>query len=183
MVEQIISILNESLKGFTSDQDLYGLAQSVLRVVGSEKELLPCVVGKEGEGEYVGIDDIKSIIGYHKLNTVTSSILTNGRGDNHGDIINTFGMGFFLFWNRARFDKKPDELLMLVQSRWPVIIKGMPDIKIAKVKMGNINTNTLQIYNQEYQEANPKLPPNVSLMQVNYTIELTFNPDCLPGCP
>lgn len=183
MVEEVISILNDSLKGLIPDQALYGIAQSVYRIVGTERETLPCVVSKDGEGKYVGIDDIKSIIGYHKMNTVSTTTLANGRGDNHGDLTNTFGLGFYLFWSRVRFNKMPDEFLMLVQSRWPVIIKGMPDIKIAKVKIGNTNTNTLQIYSQEYTEPSPKLPANVSLMQINYSIELTFNPDCLPGCP
>ena len=184
MIREVIHILNKQLEGIKPDQSVYGLAQSVLRVQGVERELLPAIIQKDGEASpYVGIDDIKSLIIYHKLLSSQSAIINNGKGDNPGDITNTYSMALFLYWDRNRLDIMPDELLMMIQARFPVIITGITDVKTLRVRIGSSNMNSLQVYSQEYQESQPKLPANIHLMQINYTIELTFNPACIKACP
>lgn len=183
MVKDVIDILNQQLEGIKSDQAVYGLAQSVLRVQGTERELLPAIIQKDGEAKYVGLDDIKSLIVYHKALSSSSALLSNGKGDNQGDIINTYSMGLFVYWDRNRLDLMPDEILMIVQARFPQLIQGMPDVKVLRIRIGTTIMNSLQVYSQEYQEAQPKLPANIHLMQINYTIELTFNPACVKACP
>lgn len=183
MVRDILKILNTELKGLTSDESIYGLTQSILRIQGLEREILPCVVSEDGEGKYVGLDDVKSVIIYHKLNSSSTRYLTNGKGDNPGDIVNTYAMSLLIYWDRKRLNKYPDEMLQVIQARIPVLILDMPNTKSVRTQIGNSNFNSLQVYGQEYQETNPKLPANINLMQVNYTIEITFNPACIESCP
>jgi hypothetical protein len=183
MVNEIIDILNETLGGLHSSQVMYGIAQSMERVQGTEREILPCLVDTVGEGKYVGIDDVKSIIGYHKLNVASSTQVNNGKGDNPGDLINTYSLSMILYWDRKRFNQVADDLLMLIQSRWPILIVGAPDTKVVRVRLVNANFNSLQIYAQEYALENSKLPPQMSMAQFNYTIEITFNPACIKACP
>jgi len=183
MVNELIHILNESLDGLTVSQAAYGLAQTVERITGTEREILPGVIGSDGECKYVGIDDIKSLIVYHKLNSSSTAALPNGKGENPGDLVNTFSMSMYLYWDRKRFNKQPDEVLILIQARWPQLIMQVPDAKTVRIRVGTTNFNSLQIYSQEYALQNARLPPQMNLAQFNYTIEITFNPACLNACP
>jgi hypothetical protein len=183
MVNEVINILNEQITDLVTGQAVYGLAQTVLRKQGTEREMLPCIVSPDGEGKYVGIDDVKSLITYHKLNSATSTQIANGKGDNPGDISNTYTLSLLIYWDRKRFNKQPDELLMLIQARWPQVILNMPDTKSVGIRITNSIMNSQQIYSQEYQLENPNLPANIHLMQINYNIEIKFNPACVEACP
>jgi hypothetical protein len=182
MIEEIIDILNGSLTGLHRDEKLYGLAQSVIRKQGTEIELLPGLIDKTGEVQYVGIDDVSAFILYHKLNTLSTTAKNNGHGDKPGDLVSTYGLSMIIYWDRKRLNKMPDELLMLFHARLPQMITSIPNVKMTKIKTGNANFSSLQAYNQEYQGASFNLPPNVNLINLNYTIEMTFNPACLPTC-
>lgn len=183
MVRKIISILNDRYTGIERESSVYGLAQSMLKVQGSVRELLPCLIDTDGEGQYVGLDDIDKLRIYHKLNNAGSTQNLNGSGDNPGDLVNTYSLGMIITWNRKALDKMADEILMLIQANTPVLIKGIPDMKLARIRITGANLDTLQIIAQEYQSDDLKIPPNILMMQVNYTIELTFNPACIKSCP
>lgn len=182
MVSEIIDILNNSLSGLHPDAVLYGLAQTVVRTQGSETDALPGLVNKDGEIKYVGIDDIYSIIIYHKLNSLSSTPKNNGRGDNPGDLTTSFGLSMIVYWDRKRYNKLPDEVVFIAQARLPQLIKDTDDVKLIKIKVGSANFNSLQVFTQEYSGTKFDLPPNANLMNLNYTIEATFNPACLPAC-
>lgn len=182
MINEVLSILNNALTGLHADEKIYGMAQSVVRVSGSVTELLPGTIDRTGEVTYVGIDDVSSLILYHKLNSLSTVAKTNGVGDKPGDMVNTYGLSTIIYWDRRRYNKMPDELILVIQARLPQIITGIADIKLTKIKTGNANFNSLQVYTQEYQGTEFKLPPSANLIQLGLTIEITFNPDCLPDC-
>jgi hypothetical protein len=170
MVRKIISILNEGLSGLERESQVFGLAQSMIRVQGSVRELLPCLIDTDGDGQYVGLDDIDKLRIYHKLNNAGSTQNLNGSGDNPGDLVNTYSLGMIITWNRKVLDKMPDEILMLVQANMPILIKGIPDMKLARIRVTGANLDTLQIITQEYQSEDIKIPANILMMQVNYNI-------------
>lgn len=182
MINEVLDIINESLKGLAPDQKVYGLAQTVIRVQGQERELLPGVVDKTGEIQYVGIDDLYSVIIYHKLNSIASTQTTKGVGDRPGDIQNNYSLSAFVYWDRKKYNKLPDELLLVIQARLPIIVKGLHDTKMLRIKPTGAITNSLQVFSQEYQGAKFNLPANANLMRIDYTLESTFNPDCLKDC-
>lgn len=182
MISEVLDIINESWKGLHIDQRLYGLAQTMIRIQGSEREFLPCVVDKTGEGEYVGLDDVYSIIVYHKLNNISSSQTNKGMGDRFGDIQNNYTLSAFVYWDRKRCNKMPDELLLALQARTPIMVTDLQDTKTLRIRITGANTNSFQNYSTEYQGTEFKLAANYNLMKIDYTIETTFNPDCLKDC-
>lgn len=181
MIQDIIDTINQALSGIFPAQKCYSLAQSVLRNQGSEVEVLPGEVNKDGEIVYVGLDDVYSLITYHKLSSIATTQLPNGRGDNPGDLQNNYQLSLVAYWDRKKLNAMPDEMLLLLQSRWPRILVGA-DIKTGTANFGATITNSLQIFNTEYQGTKFRLPANHSLMQINYTLSITFNPLCIPKC-
>lgn len=182
MIEEILEIINSSLEGLHLDQKVYGLAQTVIRVQGSEQDALPGLVERNGEIKYVGIDDVDSIIIYHKLNGLTSTQQNKGIGDRPGDVKNNYNMSAIAYWDRKRYNKMPDEFMMIIQSRIPSIVTGLDKIKTLMIKPTGAVTNSIQVFSQEYNGTKFNLPSNANLMRIDYTIETTFNPDCLKEC-
>lgn len=182
MVNEIVHTLNQTLQDLSGSAAIYGIAHTVSRTQGSETDILPGIIDRDGEVTYVGIDDVYTLIAYHKLNTVNSTQLNTGYGDAAGNVVNTFGMALIVYWDRKRFNAFPHEMIMLLQARMPQMIVGVPNVRTARVRIGSANLNSVQVYNQEYSVATPTLPPSSNLIQINYTIELVLNPDCLPVC-
>jgi hypothetical protein len=183
MVNKVIDTLNPLLDGIVTSQIVYGLAETTIRLRGSVRVGFPGVIMANGEVKYVGIDDVKSIIIYHKLNSATTTALNNGKGDNPGDLVNAYSMSLLVYWDRRKLNLYPDELFQIIQARWPQVIMGIPDTKVVRIRISNSNMNSLQVFSQEYSYEDQKIPENVQLMQVNYTTEITFNPACITACP
>lgn len=184
MIGSIIDIINNNLSGWHSDEIFYGVAESILRTSGSVITKLPGIVHSNGEIKYVGIDDIKSIIGYHKLNSISTTQLTNGNGDSFGDIRNVYNMSLFIYWDANKINSINDTALFIAQSRLPLGIHGIKDIKNVVIRLVNANLNTYQIYRQEYEfEEIIPLPENKRIIQINYNAEITFKPECFRQCP
>lgn len=183
MISEVLDLINEQLMGINPAEKIYGQAQTVHRISGSETDELPGIIGADGEIKYVGIDDVESIIIYHKLNAGSIIQQNNGRGDTVGDLQDTFSLSLITYWDRKKIKLMPDQMLLLIQARMPQEIRGIKDIKTIRIRPVNINLNTLQIFNTEYRSNIFRLPANIHLIQLNYNIETVFNPDCFRECP
>lgn len=179
----IISINKEliTLVEAFKDADLHGLAQTVSK----EQGFLPALVNHEGEGEFVGIDNDKSIIVYHK-NSMLQSAMKNrtGVGDSRGDIVNTYYCAMVVYINRAKAHLLPDELFLYIQANFPETLKVLP-YKDIVLRIQNVVLNSQAVLVQEYgdAESSVSLGPEDSLMAINYTIEATFERKCFKKCP
>jgi hypothetical protein len=182
MISKILQAVNNDFSGIHAEEKFFGLAHTIEFLRGTEKIRMPGVISFDGEIKYVGIDDVNSVMIYHKLNNVSVTQLTNGRGDHMGDLKNTYSLGMFVYWDTLKLKLYADELMMLLQSRFPVTVKGLNDINGVIIRQGTINTNTLQLYNQEYL-IDRQLPPTKHIFQFNYNIEITFNSKCFRQCP
>lgn len=184
MITSVVDIINEQLSGFHAEEKIYGIAESILRIQGTEEVRMPGVVGANGEITYVGIDDIYSLIIYHKINSISVTQLTSGVGDNFGDVKNTASISAFVYWDMAKIKEAPDKMLMIIQSTMPLLIRGLKDIKTAAIRLTSANINSYQLYRQEYDYQNIKpLPENKKIIQINYNTEITFKPECFRHCP
>ena len=183
MIVEILDLINDQLKGIDPAEKVYGQAQTVIRISGSEQDELPGLIGADGEIKYVGIDDVESIIIYHKVNSVSIIQQNNGRGDAVGDMQDTFSLSLIAYWDRKKIKFLPDQLLLMLQARLPQEVRGITDIKTVRIRPVNTILNTLQIFNTEYRGNSFKLPANIHLIQLNYNIETVFNPDCFRKCP
>lgn len=184
MIEQVLKIINDQLKGIDAAEIIYGIGQTITRISGSVKDTLPGIVNRDGEIAYVGIDDTYSLIIYHKLNSTAITLNKNGTGNRYGDITNNNSLSLYAYWDFNKINIRHDELLMLLQSRIPIAISGLENIKIAIINQTNAILNSNQIYAQEYSYDDQKLlPENKNILQLNYNIQITFNPDCFRQCP
>lgn len=183
LLRETIKKINETFKGLLPDLTVYGLAQSVIRTGGSEDELLPGVIGKDGEITYVGIDDVDSVRIYHRMAGITTTrSQVKGHGDDHNPIINTYQLVMIVYIDNKRSNLYPEELFLFLQANMPDEIKSPPYSKIY-VRTTSVITNSQLVFRAEYGGLEIKLPPEKSLFQINYTIETEFKKGCFKECP
>lgn len=184
LLRSLIDELNKSFTGIIPGLKTYGLAQSIVRTVGTEQELLPGVAGKDGEIKYVGIDDTAPIIIYHRNSGITTTRVTNrqGYGDGLSNLVNTYQMAMIVFIDHKKTKLYPEELFLFLQSNIPDAVKSEP-YKNISIRTTNVILNSQLIFSAEYAGTAFKLPVEKSLFQINYTIESTFDKNCFAKCP
>lgn len=186
MIARILDIItNEGLRGINEAEKFFGIAETINRSTGTVEERMPGIVSPNGEITYAGIDDINTLMVYFKINSTTIALTKTGSGDRYGDYKNVFSVSAYVYWDAHRLNMTSDQIIMLMQSRMPVAIRGLKDLKSVIIVLTGATTNTLQIYNQEYSSNGPltPLPENKRIVQLNFNIEITFNPECFRQCP
>lgn len=183
LLRDFINKINEDFKGLIPDMKVYGLAQSVIRTRRSEEELLPAVIGKDGEMTYVGIDDVDAVRIYHRMAGITTRLSTvKGTGDDHNAIVNTYQMVMIVYIDHKRSKLFPEELFLYLQANMPDGIKS-PPYSLINVRTTSVITNSQLVFRAEYGGTEFKLPAEKSLFQINYTIEVTHKKGCFSKCP
>ena len=184
MIEKIVDHINESfesLKNLFKDGRIYGLAQAAKREANNEIRVSPVVTKLDGEGFDVSIDSTKSFIIYHKLRSVSFATTGQGYGDAGGDFRNSYQMELILYVARDRAKMFGDDVFLKIQHLWPVKIVLHP-FRSIKVSISSVTTDTLSVFNTEYQNVNDRLRPNDDLFRINYTVEVQFRQDCFKIC-
>jgi len=184
LLRSFIDKINESFTGLLPGIKVFGLAQSIVRTVGVELELLPGVVDRNGEIKNVDLDDADPVRIYHRNAgiTVTRVAQRQGYGDEFNDVINTYQMAMIVYINHKRSKLFPEELFLLLQSNLPDALKSEP-YKSIYIRPANVILNSQLVFAAEYSGTTFKLPPEHSLFQINYTIETTFAKKCFEKCP
>lgn len=163
IVEQINGALNTVFKASA----IYGVATP------SEREGKQQPVINERP---VAFDDSYSLQLYHRVNGVTITYRP-GFGDGQ-NTIDTFSMSAIVFNNEKRSGLKSDEIAMILQS-----ILSVVNISSVKILPNNVILNTRQIFESEYRGHEYPLSEYYSLMQINYSVEVTFKSGCFDLCP
>lgn len=173
-IHDIVLTINESLQ-LGAHVSLFGIATSV---IDGNDEKLPAVLKRDGEADYVGIDDRDSIRLYHKVNSVSCSLkASEGYGRSAGAQVNTYAMVMIVFLNRKRRDLYADELFAIIQSQFPEKI-NLPPYASINIRFNSAILNDQQVYSQEYSSERFQLGPEHNLFQIQYSVEATF----LKGC-
>lgn len=158
----------------------YGLATSII-VDGQEK--LPVIIDKDGEGKYIGIDGDYSVMLYHKMNSVQSSLRPGSSyGNSRGDRVSAFSMSMIVFLNRRKYSILPDQLMHIIQESMPEALDST-DYKSITVSFNNAILNDLQVFMSEYATDRFRMLPEYNLFQINYTLGMTFKKGCFNTCP
>lgn len=183
---KFISAINEQINPLVTSfagAKIYGIAQAIIGKGDTGDELIPCLVDKDGEGKYVGVDDTAPITIYHKSNSISVSDKQNsGTGDSRADKVYLYANTMIVFLDRKKTLLMPDELVLLIQANLADAIK-IPNYKSVNVRIQNIILNTQQVFASEYQNTPYKIPPRFSLFAINYQIESTFDKKCFAKCP
>lgn len=181
-MREFIKKINQEFEKLVPGIKTFGLAQSIVRTVGNEEELLPGIVGKDGEITYVGPDDVDPVRIYHRVAGLTTTTGKQGYGDSHNDISNAYQMAMVVFLNNKATKLYPEELFLYLQSNIPDGLKVEP-YKTVFIRTTNVILNSQVVFRAEYAGTAFKLPEHLSLFQINYVIESTFKKECFAKCP
>lgn len=183
LLREFIKKINQEFEKLVPGIQTFGLAQAIVRKVGDEEDMLPGVVGKDGEISYVGIDDVDKVRIYHRVAGLTTTRKTaQGYGEDLSDIINTYQMAMIVFLNNKATKLYPEELFLYLQSNIPDGLKVEP-YKTVFIRTTNVILNSQVVFRAEYAGTAFKLPEHMSLLQINYVIESTFKKGCFAKCP
>jgi hypothetical protein len=173
-IRDIISSLNCSLE-LPSKSDINGVAELVPR----DDQTIP-----EIDGKFVGIDDTYPVRIYHRiLSCSTKLVLGSAYGESAGDISNTFSNVMVVFMQHERAKMYPDELLMLIQAKFPANVKAVP-YKNVKIVFSGAQLDSQAVWSQEYSGGTDyRLKSDQFLFKINYSIETIFSKGCFDQCP
>lgn len=179
MISHVIGEINKGLSKLfenVAGAKVYGLAQSMIK----DGKLIPCLVDNTGEGIYIGADNDRPVITYHKNNSITTTLdKTKAFGTSPGAIVNTYANTLIVYLNRKKLKLLPDELFLYIQSAFPDTLKKEPFT--ISVKITNVILSSTQVWASEYQREFT-LPPEANLFALNYTIESSFKKGCFEKC-
>lgn len=163
-IRDIVCMINDTLKPVFERGVYYGIAVSVT----TEGKAQPVV-----DERPVAYDDDFALQMYHKVNSV--KITYKGGYGNNNNTTNTFTMSAIVFNNEKSTKLRADEIAMIIQAKLSNIT--------ADVTPTEFILNTDVILATEYRGHNIHLPTNMSLMQINYTVAITFKSGCFDLCP
>lgn len=184
LLREFIKEINQAFEKLIPGMQTFGLAQSIVRTVGNDEELLPGMVDEKGEVTYVGIDDVDKVRIYHRAAGLATARVTGrqGFGEDLSDIINTYQMAMIVFLNIKGTKLYPEELFLYLQSNIPDQLPISP-YKTVFIRTTNVILNSQVVFRAEYAGTAFKLPEHMSLFQINYVIESTFKKECFAKCP
>lgn len=185
MIEQIINIINDGLTGIHKDQKVYGISQKIHRANNDAGiDYLPCIVDMDGEGAYIGIDDIQSMHSYHRINNanLTYSSRTPGYGDGR-DSDDSFACSLIVAWDTRKVRLHNVDMAFLIKSRLPQMIGGIDGINTIVINPVGFIFNTKQVFDSEYSfDKNYLLPFFIQLIQLNYIVQFKYDQRCIDKC-
>lgn len=165
-VRNIISDVNVVLAKAFKGAQFYGVATLVER----EGKGRPVVNDKD-----VSFDTSYPMQAYHRIGNVDVTYANGfGRGT---DTTNTFTMAMVVFNDEKQTGLKQDEVAMILQS-----VLSKLNI-LADLTVTGIILNSQQVWATEYRGTVYGLNEYQSLMQINYTLAVTFKSGCFDLCP
>lgn len=172
-IKEIVSWINGRLATLVPGSKFFGIAKTALK----DDKILPI----EGD-KYIGLDDTFPMMVYHKELGLTSGETTgSGYGDNIKNIINSHSMAMIIYYNSAKTRVGADQLYMIMQKRVSGVLKS-PGIKYARIIFNSAILEDARIYVQEYGAGPVRLKPAQRLIQVNYTVQIVFDKNCVAAC-
>lgn len=177
MKQSLIQWVNNKLCDIYQGAKIYGVAKQAKRGT----EILP-VTFVEGKEYYIGITDKDALRIYHKeLSTTTTQDLKSSYGDGTWTEVNTHQMALIIFFDERRLGVDADQLYMLIQRRISGVLK-LTGARLVRVTVNSLNMDDARIYSQEYQSDTFRLTVGQRLIQVNYTLQVSFDKKCIPNC-
>lgn len=168
-VRNIVTLINQSLEGIFKGGKLYGVAT---------------LVEREGRGQPVAderpvsYDDSYSLQMYHRILGVNITYPNNTGYGNTIKTVNTYQVIAVIFNNEKQTAVKTDEVATIIQS-----VLAALNITSVRILPTSFILNSQQVFATEYKGVPYALNEYQSLMQMNYTVEVTFKGNCFDLCP
>jgi hypothetical protein len=174
-VNDITKWSNEKIAPLIPGMKTYGIAKAAIR--GD-------FIAPYAEEQYIGIDDTYPAQLYHKQLTVNSTTVPrSGYGDNEQSLQNTYQMAMVVFYNEKTSGMPADELYTFIQSIITGVLKA-EGYKSVRVGVSSAILNDGQVWAQEYGQSPFKLSGPQRLIQINYSVVMVFDKNCItiPNC-
>lgn len=166
-IRNIITTINGSLQGIFKGSKLYGMAVLVEREGRSQPSV---------NEQAVTFDDSYGMQMYHRVQGATITYVP-GYGDTQ-NTVNTY-QAFAVVFNNEKITKlKQDELAMIMQSALAAL-----NITSVRVLPTGFILNSQQVFATEYRGTPYSMDEYKSLMQINYTVEVSYRGICFNLCP
>lgn len=183
MIDTIIDLINNGFDGLNESEIILGLAQRVYRQTSDGVEYMPGIVKSDGEIVYAGIDDINSLLIYHKINSSNLSFTPKGGYGDTRESEDSLQCNCIAAWDSRKINLHHADMLLLLRSRVPQEIKGIENIKRIIIVPSSALLNTKAIFESEYAfDENYLLPNYINFVQLNYTIVIRYDQQCINKC-
>jgi hypothetical protein len=166
-IRNIIAEINTALTGVFKG----GIFKGVAILVERDGKSQPVV-----NEQSVVFDDSYALSGYHRLGDIAIT-RRSGFGDKE-DTVNTFNVSLVVFNNEKITKLATDEIGMIIQS-----VLALQNISSVRILPARIILNTQSIFTTEYRGHDFPLSEYYTLLQMNYTVEVTFRSGCFDLCP
>lgn len=174
-INDITGWVNKKITAFMPGIKTYGIAKAAVKGDG---------IAPYAEEKYIGIDDTFKAQVYHKQLTISStSVANSGYGDNEQSLQNTFNMALIVFFNEEKSGFTADKLYTFIQSAITGRLKSA-GFKSVRISVSSAILNDPLVWAQEYGATQYKLAGPQRLIQVNYTIVMVYDKQCIsiPQC-
>lgn len=186
MIDQIIDLINNNLDGIHENEIVLGIVQKLYRKNSDDSvDFIPGIVDDNGDAIYAGIDDINSLIIYHKINSANLSFLQRGGYGDTRDNEDSIVCSCLAIWDIRKIKLQNADMLLLLRSRFPqeIKIENIEGIKRIQIIPNIATLNSKQIFDSEYSfNETYLLPFYINLIQINYTIFIKYDQQCIDKC-
>lgn len=171
----IVSWVNNALCKMMPGVKTYGIAKLAVKGDGT---------APYADEKYIGIDDTYPSQAYHKQLSISSTTVPNsGYGNNDQSLQNSYGMALIVYFNEEKCGFSADKLYTFIQSSITGRLKSN-GYKSVRVGVTSAILNDAQVWAQEYGATPYKLAGPQRLIQVNYSVTMVFDKECItiPEC-
>ena len=150
-----------------------------------QKISAPFIQDANGEGRFVGPDDINEFSIYHRVDNIQTRPVQKNFGSSV-DISMVATMRAIMFVNRKAVKLAPDQLALVT-----IAAVNIPEAKYFGdfLKSANINItpngfslNSYDVFNGEFKNKDYFLTPDFYLIRANYTIDISVSSKCFEIC-
>lgn len=175
LVSDIVDFINGKVSEMVLGVKLYGIAKTAAK----DDHIMPYI-----DEKYIGIDDTYPSMLYHKqLSVASTTVPRTGYGNGDLNLQNTHQMAMVIYINEKKTGIIADQLYTFIQSAVTGVLKA-ESYKSIRVSVSSAILNDAQVWAQEYGQSPYKLSGPQRLIQINYSIVMVFDQNCitLPNC-
>lgn len=165
----------------------YGLTTTIARKkeAAGAIEILPAVISSDGATALISPDSKFALQIYHKLFSNQYSYVKKSHGDAY-EMKCSSELAMVVFVNTKLTGKtktvlEPVLVFSIPQKLSPAVLA---DLKINTCLITPLSSNmdTMQVFKQEYPQADYFLNQQMDMFLIRYRVEITFNQACVDNC-
>lgn len=178
-LNEIVCLINNSFTSFEKGER-HGIAYQATKKTDSGEQLFPVYL-LNNEPKYIGIDDSKSSILYHRI------VRTTYARDRLNDTRYTASVQMLLVVYGKNMDMRAENVEALLLSQFPdsyqnAALTGYTGLNSVRVQFTSTDMNPVSVFGGEYRNVPYRIAPEDVYFSVSYTIEMQFDKACVDIC-